>query len=543
MRMILNTFRITLSLRNTINVNCILDGIRHLPFFGKYISERIYSIRVLKILALIFSVISEIFKEFFGKLSIFIILFFGSGAFGSLNEFSQKTVFLYGFLLYSILNSLLSNLFRASTEGEYGVLMMGMDAKEFIHARLFYKCLNILVGYTFFGIPAAFFSGVPWYISLLIPVSGVGFKIITLGLQMSSYAWKQSRGRKMSRKGVPVSIEGSSGLKIFLICLVIIGGPVSALPVVYYDLYLMNYCLVALSVLLAVPGFLLIRRFPYGLYRTALAAEQKRGEIVKKELKGQGKKKEVAISERGEAGKGKTGYRFLNDLFFKRHSGIFAGRLIGVCIGTALTIALCSVFLYFELTRLDDISQSVLRYIFSIHPGLFTPIILFINSGDYMAHAMYANCDSALLNFGFYKTPASMLTMYRLRIMSVIKINLIPAVMMAVFAVVVLILTGGEEYPFQCLFTVLQIGVALVFVSMRNMAMYYLLQPYASDFMIKSKIYWLFSFLIVSILIILVFFKIPAYIFTALGIFVTGLYALIAHILIKKFGHRTFRVK
>ena len=74
MRTILNSLRIILSIRNTININSILNGIRHLPLIGKHISERIYGVRAIKIITLIFSLQIEIIKAFFGKLGMFALL-------------------------------------------------------------------------------------------------------------------------------------------------------------------------------------------------------------------------------------------------------------------------------------------------------------------------------------------------------------------------------------------------------------------------------------------------------------------------------------
>ena len=65
MRTILNTLRIILSIRNTININVILHGIRSIPLIGKHIPEDIYAIRPVKIIVLIISVFGEILRAFF----------------------------------------------------------------------------------------------------------------------------------------------------------------------------------------------------------------------------------------------------------------------------------------------------------------------------------------------------------------------------------------------------------------------------------------------------------------------------------------------
>ena len=161
MRTILNTLRIILSLRTTIEINAILDGIRHIPIIGKHISEKIHGIRIIKFFAAITSVTGEILRAFFGKLALFAFLLLGSGAFSFLNNYSQKTVFLYGFLGLLLIAVFVINYFKTYAETEYAVFIMGMDAKKYVQALFLYNVFNVVVGYTVFGIPAALLAGVP----------------------------------------------------------------------------------------------------------------------------------------------------------------------------------------------------------------------------------------------------------------------------------------------------------------------------------------------------------------------------------------------
>ena len=543
MRRILNALRITTSLRNTININGILHGIRCLPCFGKYISERIYGIRVFKILAMIVSVHVEIFKAFAGKLCLFLFLFFASGAISSYNELSQKTLFIYGFLVLSLGTSFTFSVFEASQESEYGVLMLGMDAKEFVLGRLIYKCASIVVGNIVFGIPAALLAGVNWYLALLLPVVGVAFRVTPLGLEMLIYSAKLSMGRRLSRKGLPVSIIGSMDLNVGIISLIlVIGGAVTPF-VVKRDPFLIIALIYVAVALTTIPGIFLIRRFPYGLYRTAISDEQTRKYIIKKkEYKQTHGYQRAEINSNAEVKTRSKGFKYLNDIFEKRHGKVLWGRLIGAVIGTAASISLASIFLYFELKHGTG-SESVLRFVFSYHSGLFTVILLMINSGASISHAMFSSCDSAMLVYGFYRTPAALRNMFRLRMGTVIKYNLAPALMMGVYSIVVTAITGGEAYPMQYISTLLLVLVNLVFFSARHMAIYYLIQPYSSDFMIKSKLYVALSSVIFVVCFILIFIHVPVWILAGVWSIITIGYIVIAGILIYRFGPRTFRVK
>ena len=544
MRTTLKTLRIILSLRTTIEINAIIDGIRHLPIIGKHISEKIHGVRIIKFLAAITSVTGEILRAFFGKLALFACLLLGSGVFSYFNDYSQKTVFLYGFFGLLLIAVFVINYFKTYAETEYAVFIMGMDAKKYVQAIFLYNVFNVVVGYTVFGIPAALLAKVPWYIAFLIPVAGVGIRAITLGIQMSIYAAKQSAGLKAGLKGVPISIGGSLVANVILICALSAAGMVLLPVVVFNDAFLPVSMVVVAAALALIPGILLIRRFPYGLYRTALFAERTRKQINDKNIKKQKRgNTEVAISKTKGIKTNAKGYGFLNELFLKRHRKILWGRLFWTIFATAWAIALASVFLYFELGELEDNTESILRFIFSKHPAVFPMIFFFINSGSSMAHAMYANCDSAFLNFAFYKKPEALKKMFGLRIVSVIKYNVIPAVMIAVFSIVVIALTGGQAYFLQYVFNILTIALALIFFSTRHMVIYYLLQPYAKDVMIKSKLYGITSFITGAVLIIMVFTPLTAWMLTIAGTLITVIYIFAAGKLVYKYSPKTFRIK
>ena len=133
--------------------------------------------------------------------------------------------------------------------------------------------------------------------------------------------------------------------------------------------------------------------------------------------------------------------------------------------------------------------------------------------------------------------------MFGLRIVSVIKYNVIPAVMIAVFSIVVIALTGGQAYFLQYVFNILTIALALIFFSTRHMVIYYLLQPYAKDVMIKSKLYGITSFITGAVLIIMVFTPLTAWMLTIAGTLITVIYIFAAGKLVYKYSPKTFRIK
>ena len=540
MRTTLDSLRIILSLKNTVNINSILHGLRSLPIIGKYISEKIYSIRFIKIIAFIISIQKEILKAFLGKLGIVLFLALVSVPVSTFTNHTAATTFLYGFVYFSLIFAFFHNIFGSTVEGNYAVLMMGMDPKKYVLARLLYKTASILIGYTLFAIPAAVIVKVPWYIALLLPISAAGYTMGRLGLQMLYFSARQS-GEKT------VSIEGNTAIITILVLIIIFGGAAVSPWVIYYDMLIVCEIAVAIGVIAAPVGLFLIRKFPYGLYRTALYAEHTKTEISKDKCKKANRGyKEYKISEIKTNDKVESrskGFKYLNDLFIKRHSSVLYGRMMMTIAIGAVLITLASIFLHYEIKESELPSQSTLRFLFSRHPGIFLFMLFVINSGAHMAHAMFSNCDSAMLMYGFYKDPGAIRKMYNIRCMSVIRLNIIPALMMAVFAVITLALTGGEDYAGQYIFTVLEIITAVTFFSIRHMTLYYILQPYTSDFLLKSYVYAFITFISGTFFFILIFIPINAKWLTLIGFAILISYYLASNLIIYRFGPKTFRIK
>ena len=541
MRTMLRTLGIILSLRNTININEILSGIRHIPIVGKKIPARVHGVRIIKILAMIPSVITELFKAFFGPLCLFGFLFVSSATLGSLRLYESRSVYLYLFLIISLMGVFFNNNFRFSTEVKYAVFYMGMDAKKYVLARFLYQVITVALGHTFLGIPTALLAKLPWYLAILLPVAGVGLKAATLGVQMAVYAAKQAAGRKMTKKGMPVSIEGNATLNAVIFSIVFIAGILVMPLFFYFNLYPLSVVLYVLMAIALIPGIILIRKFPYGLYRTALYAEQSRYEITKEKTKKETRLHgDVKFSRNTDVQVKAHGYRFLNELFLARHKKVFLTRMIVTTACVVVAIVLIGVFLRYEL-KIGMPSESIVRYIFSKHPGAFIFLLYCINTGSYMAHAMYANCDASLLSFGFYKTPKALRKMFRLRTVSVVKYNLLPAAIFAVFTVVVLAFTGGEEYLFQYLWNILLIFLSVVFFSVRHLALYYLMQPYSEEMTLKSWWYSFLSFLMGGFCMLIMILPLSARVLVLAGLVLTALYIFLSDLLVYKLSPRTFR--
>ena len=76
----LNTLRISFSLKNTYRVNSILYSIRQIPLLKHLLPATIYQVRGFKIFANVLSVLWEVTSVFLGKLLYFLTMVCGFGA-------------------------------------------------------------------------------------------------------------------------------------------------------------------------------------------------------------------------------------------------------------------------------------------------------------------------------------------------------------------------------------------------------------------------------------------------------------------------------
>ena len=148
-----------------------------------------------------------------------------------------------------------------------------------------------------------------------------------------------------------------------------------------------------------------------------------------------------------------------------------------------------------------------------------------------------------MLVYGFYRKPEALRKMFRLRAFSIFKFNMIVSLLMAAFAIVALVLTGGERYFGEYISVFITITSFTALFSLRHLTFNYILQPFSRDFMIKSKLYGNLAFIYAAVCFIIMFIPMPNAITAVAGIVITGVYFVIADKLVYKFAPRTFKIK
>ena len=174
----------------------------------------------------------------------------------------------------------------------------------------------------------------------------------------------------------------------------------------------------------------------------------------------------------------KSGYAYLNALFFMRHKRIIE-RPIWIRTGMGLVLGLtftCISMFFSEAIKADGSSSSLVY---------FLPTVMYmLCAHPRLTKAMYVNCDKSLLHYSFYKEEHALLEMFRLRMISLWKLMALPTLL-----VLVLVFVNGLILRFSTEMLVVAMLLTIMngaFFTIYPLFLYYVFQPYNSEGVITS---------------------------------------------------------
>lgn len=234
----------------------------------------------------------------------------------------------------------------------------------------------------------------------------------------------------------------------------------------------------------------------------------------------------------------RLGFEYLNDLFFKRHQKL----LWKPCV-IATGISLCAVIgAALMMHLMPDTKELVNSGVMSLLPS-FAFIMYVWNRGQSFTQALYMNCDRSLLTYAFYKEPKWVLKLFSIRLKTVIKLNLLPAAVIAAGLPLLLFLSGGTESWTDYIVLPVTILAMSCFFSVHYLTIYYLLQPYTAGTELKNPAYSIITGLTYFVCYILLDVDLPAIGFGLLTIAFCVIYCAAAFILVYKLAPKTFRIR
>ena len=173
----------------------------------------------------------------------------------------------------------------------------------------------------------------------------------------------------------------------------------------------------------------------------------------------------------------------------------------------------------------------------------FVFIMYFTNRGSVVTQAMFINCDNSMLTYRFYRSPKSILSLFWKRLLTLIKINMIPSLVISLGLPILLFITGGSSniYDYGLLF--IAVIFLSIFFSVHHLVIYYLLQPYDINMKAKSTTYGIVNGVTYFICYMCIDLQLPTTVFAGFTIIFALLYVVISLFLVYKYAPLTFKLK
>ena len=233
----------------------------------------------------------------------------------------------------------------------------------------------------------------------------------------------------------------------------------------------------------------------------------------------------------------KNPYKYFNNIFMKRHSRILMSPIIRETIILVLFFITMSILMYTNKTISDSVSKIIFRYFNAI---LF--IVHILNKTYTTTENMFSNCDKSMLTYDFYKEDYVIKNIFKERLKSLIKINIIPVIVIGIFIPILLVISGSN-ISLKLLLIPFMLAFVSMFFTTHYLSMYYLLQPYDKDSKVKDLKSQILNFIILMVLIILIKIRINILILEITSICFSLIYIGICLYLVNKKSQKTFKIK
>jgi hypothetical protein len=523
----LKTLRISFALKNTYRVNGILYGIRQIPLIGKLFPADIYGIDAFKVLANIIGWIWELITAVFGKVLYFFLMLALPLMVMEVNAEEAPRVFLHLFVGLSVMGAYANDLmFKANKERYYGIILLGMNAKQFMLIQYGYALVKLFVGFVLCGLVLRNWVPLAVWEVVLLPIGVAGFKTAYIAVELARYEKTGSMELK------------SKWRRFDWIGMLLMAGIVYGLPIAGYSLPRMGS--VALLVLGIVCGFAVLpklRSFSYyrAVFQECYGVSLDQMDQVKNAQSEMDKK---YISTDTEITSDKQGFELLNDLFIKRHRSLLWKPSLIVSCGALVLIVLILLWLSFVPEMKEKLNAGILGSF-----SAFVFLMYAVNRGTDYTRVQFVNCDHSLLTYSFYKVPGQILKLFRIRLWGIMKVNLLPAVIIGAGVDLLLFASGGTDKPLNYLIIFVSIVGLAVFFSVHYLTMYYLLQPFNAGSEVKNGFYKLIMSLTYIVCYVMWQAEISLSGFGIGVIIFCVLYSVIACLLVYKLAWKTFKIR
>ena len=504
-------------------VNSFIYSIRKLPILDDLITDDIYKSKRLKGIIRIISLILSFGKMIVGRLLYFLVIYISC-----LYIFESDGYFQHVFFIFTLIGMFINNKLLNTSQKKYlSILVFNMESKKFMWSSLVWDLfINVILNSIgFLSLYGMLNIDIVVVISLILlclfcRVIGEGLNIFYY--KKFGYIWYNNYPLYFSILGILLSL-----------CLLpLINISISNSFVIISTIVMFICSIISFLYLRSIDDYKIMFKHLNSL-KKAMNEDEARAYSRQSMVEIKNKDKEISLDKI----KGKKGYDLFNTIFYERHKEILenSSRKYSLII-----FVLYAIFIGIVIFN-DSIDSSIHNFLMT-KLGMFVFIMYFINRGSIVTQAMFYNCDHAMLTYNFYREPSVLLGLFKKRLISIIKVNLLPAFLIGLGNSILLYLTGGAgiiTYISSFMFIIL----FCVFFSVHYLVLYYLLQPYNKNMQVKKISYSIASFLTYYFSYVIFWdLVLSSLTLSVIGIIFTITYIVLALFLVYKFAPRTFKI-
>jgi hypothetical protein len=527
-----------LTIRTSSAINLFFYYVQKLPWIGKLIKHSIYARTDLKqsAAAVVFAVL--LLWSFVSKLLyLYLLVYWPVTAASEFHEHEPLVLFVHVFALISLVVAGISsaNVLEPKREKYVAVKLMRMSPKHYMHASLSYRYVVFLISY------------IPALLVFVLLLQGTALQAIMLAV--SALAWRvlcEYFHLKLYEKTGIVLVK-----QVAVVWSAILAGYIAAYMPIFLEKAPMvgSVLMHGLAVLaIAVPGaWAAVQLARYRHYREAVEVTTKRddpylnvrGMIADANKTGIQAKESDYAEETLRQGlyEGKEGYAYLNAIFFARHRSLVS-RPVYKRLAIVAAIGIIGAIAMLVLYRIrPDFPPLELQELFPILPIAMS----FLTVGETTCRAMFYHADISLTRYSFYRGAAYEHFLIRLRKM--IGQNMLIAAVLGGALTLLTFTSGGSILRLDAVLLWLSIAALAIFFTVHHLFLYYIFQPYSTDLNVKNPLYFIVSMAVSAACGFAVFFPIPPVALTIALLAITLLYAAASLASVRRYGHKTFRVK
>ena len=497
-------------------INSLIYYLRKVPIFKDLFTDDAYKSSILKYIFGFIGIVLSTCRAVIYRLLYFLVIYLISRYISD-----DSNSFYHVFFFFSIIGMFINNkLLNTSLKKYLSIVIFNMDSKKYLKFNLFWSLLS---NFIFNSLCFLIFSK-NITISLLLVLLQLCLRVIGEGFNIWYYREKGN-----------FWYENTILYFVILITLLLCSlSPFIGL-IITKDIIIIS---LIISFFISIISYLYIMSFNDYKYiykrlntmNNVLSdtEEDKRLNIVKVN------NKDIKIDNSKLIGK--SGYDYFNTIFFERHKSILLTSSINYSL---VLLVIYGVFIYLSITS-NSMALNINNFL-NNRLAWFVLIMYFINRGSIVTQAMFYNCDHAMLNYNFYREPKVIIGLFKMRLFTIIKVNLIPSFVIGIGNIILLFLTGGASI-INYIGSFLFIIILSVFFSVHYLVIYYLLQPFDKSMKIKKISYSIVNLVVYFVSYMLSSFVMNSITFSIYGLIISIAYILIGLKLVSKYAPLTFKI-